>query len=414
MGLDGKALVKDRPILSIKDLDLSEELESLADAGAHSFKIEGRLKDADYVKNIVSHFRRRLDTLMDKRPEFGRASSGKCVHGFEPRPSKTFQRGRTTYQLGGKRKPICTWQSSGHLGEPIGKIISKNGSLIALDREADLAPGDGLAFLGQSGRIRGTLVNAVDGARIDIQSPQAIKSIKIGAEAHRSFDHAWHKQLRTAPVERKVGIRAHLDFPNGLARLRLFDEDGFESEALGKEKCPPAEKEEAFLAGAMDSLSRLGGTPFELMECQIDPSGFLPIGQLNALRRLAAELLVQKRVSSHAPSSRKMAEAPPRPLSAKHLSYEWNISNSLAKTFYKRHGASSIEDAFELSTGSSSGPLMNTRLCIRFEFGWCDKHKNEMPIKTAPPPKGPLFLENGPITLRCEFDCEKCVMKLYL
>jgi putative protease len=288
-----------------------------------------------------------------------------------------------------------------------------NGSHILLDRDAALAPGDGLAFPGPSGRIVGTLVNAADGGRIDVQSPSAIKGINIGAEAYRSFDHAWHRQLRAALVERRIGVRAQLDFPSGLARLRLFDEDGFESKALGKEKCPPPEKERAFLAGAMDSLSRLGGTPFELTECQIDPSGFLPISKLNALRRLAVELLLQKRVSSRAPSDRKI-EAPPRPLPAKHLGHEWNVSNSLARAFYTRFGASSIEDALELSAAFAGKPLMSTRLCIRFELGWCDRHKNEMPTKTAAVPKGPLYLENGPIALRCEFDCEKCVMKLYL
>ena len=409
----GRPLIKDRPLLSIKDLDLSDQLEPLADAGVHSFKIEGRLKDADYVKNIVSHFRRKLDALMDKRPEFCRASSGRCYSGFEPDPSKTFHRGRMTYQLEGKRSPMLSGVSSGHLGEPVGKIMSKVGSRIVLDREAGLAPGDGLAFSGPSGRIKGTLVNAAKGAQIDIQSPQALDGIKIGTVAHRNLDHAWHKHLRAAKAERKIAVRAHLDFPNGIARLEFIDEDGFESQALGKEKCQPPEAEEAFLAAAKAAISRLGGTAFELVECRIDPSGFLPASQLNALRRLAAELLMQKRVSCRVPCSEKAVSASLKAMPETHLGHEWNVSNSLARAFYVRHGASSIEDAFELSSPSLNTALMTTRLCLRFELGWCQKHKNNAPIAKAADPKGALFLENGPISLKCEFDCERCVMKIW-
>jgi putative protease len=408
----GRVLIKDKPLLSIKDLDLSDQLEQLADAGAHSFKIEGRLKDADYVKNIVSYFRRKLDALMEKRPEFCRSSSGRCIHGFESDPAKTFQRGRTTYQLDGERRPILSGLSSGYLGEPVGKIMSKNGSRIVLDRATKLAPGDGLAFSGPSGRIKGTLVNLIEGAQIDVQSPQALNGIKIGTVAHRNFDHAWHKQLRAAKVDRKIGIRARLDFPSGFARLGFFDEDGFESETTGKEKCLPPIKVEAFLAGAKVSLSRLGDTPFELVACQIDPSGFLPPSQLNALRRLAAELLMQKRISSRVLSSGKAAEVLPKVLPEMRLGREWNVSNSLAKAFYASCGASNIEDAFELSHLELDMPLMTTRLCLRFEFGWCEKHKNHAPIAKAADPKGTLFLKNGPISLKCEFDCERCVMKI--
>jgi len=412
VGPAGRVLIKDRPLLSIKDLDLSDQLESLADAGAYSFKIEGRLKDADYVKNIVSHFRRKLDALMEKRPEFCRSSSGRCVHGFKPDPSKTFQRGRTTYQLEGERMSMLSGLSSGYLGEPVGKIMSKNGSRIVLDKAARLAPGDGLAFFGPSGRIKGTLVNSIEGAHIDIQSPQALNGIKIGTVAHRNFDHAWHKQLRAAKVERKIGIRARLDFPSGFARLGFFDEDGFESEATGKEKCPPPRKVEVFLTAAKASLSRLGDTPFELVECQIDSSGFLPPSQLNALRRLAAELLMQKRISCRVSGGGKAVEALPKTLPEMCLSREWNVSNSLAKAFYVSCGASNIEDAFELSHPELGLPLMTTRLCLRFELGWCEKHKNYAPIAKAADPKGTLFLENGPISLKCEFDCERCVMKI--
>jgi len=408
---NGRTLIKEAPLLSIKDLDLSDELESLTDVGVRSFKIEGRLKDADYIKNVVSYMRRKMDTLLTSRPDLSHASSGKVKHGFVPDAAKTFQRGHTQYRLDGKRSSISTGSASGHLGESVGFVRSVADDRVLLDRDHKLNPGDGLAFPGPSGRISGTLVNAVEGRKITVQNSCGLRQ---GQEIFRNFDHAWHKAMRCADVDRRIDVCAWLDFPDGRARLRLCDEDGCRAEVHTDEICPPPKKKEAFLQTARNALSRLGDTPFILVGCNIEPIGFLPVSRLNAIRRQAVEQLTQNRLSSHPRQSRRKAETAPQTVIKNNLSYEWNVSNSLARAFYERHGAKHIEQAYELSVNDARPLLMTTRLCLKYELGWCPIHKNEKVLKNITDPGTDLYLKNGSLTLKCQFDCNSCIMQLNL
>jgi len=295
-------------------------------------------------------------------------------------------------------------------------VAGVSGANVLLDRDHGLAPGDGLSFPAPGGRISGTLVNAVEGRRIEVQCPAGLKK---GQVVFRSFDHAWHKRLRGAAVERRIGVGARLDFPGGRPRLSLRDEDGCCAEAVLDECCGPPQKPGLFEKEAGDALSRLGDTPFGLAECAIDPTGFVPLGRLNALRRLAAALLVQERLAAHTREGRRR-QCPRRaaPFLGKALGHEWNVSNGLAKAFYERHGAKSVEPAFELQAphrGTDGRPcpaVMTTRLCLKYEFGWCQKHGDGRPPKRAADPGARLYLKNGPTTLMCEFDCEMCAMRL--
>lgn len=408
----GKVLTKERPLLSIKDLDLSDDLEALVDAGATGFKIEGRLKDADYVKNAVSHLRLKIDALLTRRPELSHTSSGSVKFGFVPNPAKTFNRGYSKYQLPGKRHPLGTGTSSGHLGESVGIVRSLKGDRILLEGNCELAPGDGLATPGHSGRIDGTLVNAIEGKEVLVQSPSCVS---IGVDIFRNYDHKWHKALRSARVDRRISVDAFLDFYQGEARLKLIDEDGCSAQVQIQmdEICQPPKMPEVFVHNATDALSRMGNSPFILSGCHIETAVFLPLSSLNHLRRLAVEQLVLNRLASHPRQNRSVADATPKKLPVEHLGYEWNVSNSLALSFYLRHGAKHIDQAFELASGLDNPQLMTTRLCLKYELGWCQVHKNgEVQITVDPDTE--LFLRNGPITLKCHFDCKKCVMTLNL
>jgi putative protease len=408
---NGRTLLKETPLLSIQDLDISGELESLVNAGVRNFKIEGRLKDADYIKNAVSYIRRKMDAMMTARPDLSHASSGQVKHGFMPDPAKTFQRGHTQYQLDGVRRPISTGPASGHLGESIGFVRSIANDRMLLDRDHKLNPGDGLAFPGPSGRIAGTLVNAVDGRQVTVQNPHGIRQ---GREIFRNFDHIWHKALRCANVERRLDVSAWLDFPEGRARLRFCDEDGCCAEVYTDEICPPPKKMDVFLQTVRNALSRLGDTPFTLDECHIDAVGFLPLSRLNAMRRQAIEQLIQNRLAYYPRQSCEKTEYTSQFLFEKNMSYEWNVSNSLASTFYKRCGAKYIEQAYELGTSHTNPLLMTTRLCLKYELGWCPIHKNEKTLKNIADSGTDLYLKNGTFTLKCQFDCHLCRMRLYL
>ena len=405
----GRVLIRDKHLLSIKDLDLSGALEELADAGLTSFKIEGRLKDADYVKNVVSHLRRRLDGLLERRPELGRASLGRVSHAFAPDPAKTFQRGLSTYRLRGERQPMGTPDAAKHLGEWVGTVRSIQADRLVLDRTAELHPGDGLAYVDGS-EVAGTVVNAVEGRQVFVQDPSRIRP---GTRIHRNLDLHWLKALRGAKVERRIPVDARLDFPDGAVRLRLEDETGLAAEAVAAGEFGPAREPAAASRAIREALERLGDSPFVLAGLELAEPRFVPVSRLNALRREAAAALEALR---RAPRARQARAVSPglRPLPAAGLDFTWNVSNRAARAFYERAGGTVLEPAAELQESLQGRVVMTTRHCLRFELGWCPVHANPEPWKPMAEPRGPLFLENGPTRLECRFDCARCRMELVL
>ena len=404
----GRALMRDKHLLSIRDLDLSGHLEELAQAGLTSFKIEGRLKDADYVKNVVSHLRRKLDALLDRRPELGRAGLGRVSHGFAPDPAKTFQRGLSTYRLQGERQPMGTPEAAKHLGEWVGTVRSIQADRLVLDRSAEIHPGDGLAYVDGT-EVAGTVVNAVADRQVFVQDPSRIRP---GTRLHRNLDLQWLKALRSAKVERRIPVRAVLDFPAGAVRLRLEDETGLAAEASVPGEFAPARDPEAAIQAIREALERLGDSPFALAALEAEPR-FVPVSRLNALRREAAVALEALRRAPRARPGRPAPQAP-RPLPAQELDFTWNVANAKARAFYERAGGKVLEPAAELQESLQDRVVMTTRHCLRFELGWCPVHANPEPWKRLAEPKGPLFLENGPTRLECRFDCARCRMELIL
>jgi putative protease len=406
---DRRVLLRDKHLLSIRDLDLSGSLEELADAGITGFKIEGRLKDADYVKNVVSHLRRQLDALLDRRPELGRASLGRVSSGFAPDPAKTFQRGLSTYRLHGERQPMGTPESAKHLGEFVGTVRSVQADRLVLDRRAEFHPGDGLAYV-DGPEAAGTVVNAVADRQVFVQDPSRIRP---GTRIHRNLDLHWLKAMRGAKVERRIAVNARMDFPDGAARLRLADETGLAAEARAPGDFAPARDPGAAAQAIREALERLGDSPFVLAGVDLAEARFVPVSRLNALRREAVATLEALRRAPRARQEPRPA-APLRPLPAAELDFTWNIANGAARAFYQRAGGTVLEPAAELQASLKDRVVMTTRHCLRYELGWCPVHANPEPWKPLAEPKGPLFLENGPTRLECRFDCARCRMELVL
>jgi len=404
----GRVLMRDAHLLSIKDLDLSDHLEELAEAGLTSFKIEGRLKDADYVKNVVSHLRRRLDAVLDRRPEWARASLGRATHAFAPDPAKTFQRGHSTYRLQGERQPMGNPETGKHLGEFVGTVRSIQADRLVLDRVAGLHPGDGLAFV-DGAEAAGTVVNAVEGSQVFVQDPSRIRP---GTKLHRNMDLHWLKALRGAKVERRIPVTARLAFTEGAVTLRLEDEAGFGAEARAQGEFGPARDPGAAARAIREALERMGDSPFVLAGLEAE-TRFVPVSRLNALRREATAALEELRRAPRARQAPRPASAP-APLPATELDFTWNVANRAARAFYERAGARVLEPAAELQSDLRGRVVMTTRHCLRYELGWCAIHPNAEPWKDMAEPVGPLFLENGPTRLECRFDCARCRMELIL
>jgi len=404
----GRVLLRDTHLLSIKDLDLSDHLEELAEAGLTSFKIEGRLKDADYVKNVVSHIRRRLDAVLDRRPEWARASLGRSTHAFAPDPAKTFQRGHSTYRLQGERQPMGNPETGKHLGEFVGTVRSIQADRLVLDRKAELHPGDGLAFVDGT-EAAGTVVNAVEGSQVFVQDPSRIRP---GSRLHRNMDLHWLRALRGAKVERRIPVTASLAFTEGAVTLRLEDEAGFGAEARAEGEFGPARDPGAAAKAIREALERMGDTPFALAGLEAE-TRFVPVSRLNALRREATAALEELRRAPRPRQAPRPASAP-APLPATDLDFTWNVANRAARAFYERAGGRVLEPAAELQSDLRGRVVMTTRHCLRYELGWCAIHPNAEPWKEMAEPEGPLFLENGPTRLECRFDCARCRMELIL
>jgi len=406
-----RVVVREKHLLNIRDLDLSDHLEDLADAGIQSFKIEGRLKDADYVKNIVSEVRRKLDALLLRRPELGRASLGTVSQAFTPDPTKTFQRGLSTYRIDGERQSMGNLESGKHLGEFIGEVRSIQGDRVILDATMDLHPGDGLAFVDGT-EVAGTVINAVEPRQLFVQDPSRLRP---GTRLHRNLDLHWLRALRSAKVERRIPVKAVLDFPGeGTVRLRLEDPTGLLAEAQATGDFAAPRDVEAAAQAIQEALGRLGNTPFELAELQPVEPRFVPVSVLNALRREAAAALEEQRRAPRAREPRRKRAPKLNPLPVAGLDYSWNISNKAARTFYEQAGAVVLEAAGDLQEDLTGRVVMTTRHCVKFEMGWCHVHENPEPWARLPEPPGPFFLENGTTRLECHFDCAKCRMELLL
>jgi putative protease len=401
--------VREQHLLNIKDLDLSGHLDALALAGVTSFKIEGRLKDADYVKNVVSQLRRRLDDLLTRRPELGRASLGTVNAAFTPDPTKTFQRGHSTYRIDGERQPMGNPETGRHLGEFIGVVQSVQGDRVVLDTIPDLHPGDGLAFM-DGVEAAGTVINAVEPRQLFVQDPSRIRP---GMKLHRNLDLHWLRALRSAKVERRIPVRASLDFPEGAVRLILEDPTGFTAEAQATGNFAPPRDEAAAAKAIQEALGRLGNTPFELAGLHTAESRFVPLSVLNALRRDAAAALEATRRAPREREGRRVVGAL-APLPTQQLDFTWNVSNQAARAFYERAAGTVLEPAAELQSNLDGRVMMTTRHCLKYEMGWCHVHQNPQPWAQMPEPKGPLFIENGPTRLECRFDCANCRMELLL
>jgi collagenase-like PrtC family protease len=398
----GKVIVKDRHLLSLKDLNLLDHLEELIDAGISSFKIEGRLKDLPYVANTVGFYRRQLDAILAEK-DLHRSSSGSVRLNFQPNLSKTFNRGFTDYGLTARSSSIASMDTPKSIGEYVGTVTRVEESCFVLDRVQDLHNADGICFFDRQQNLDGTIVNRAEGRRI---YPQKMHGIHVGQEIYRNFDCAFSHQLTGRIAERKVRLSMLLQESAQELILSGMDEDGNEArvEIVGEKQ--PAQKKEAARQTILTQLTKLGNTIFECPDLQIrtDDAYFLPVSLLNAAKRKLVEHLMQVRQASRlrlpGQVQRNTAAYP-----EKHLSYLGNVLNGKARAFYRRHGVETIAPAAESGMDLSGHVVMTTKYCLRRELGLCSGSSSE--------PAEPLLLEDEDgRQFELQFRCGPCGMEI--
>lgn len=420
---EGRLLMKEKHLLSLKDFNASQHIVSMIDAGIMSFKIEGRLKDLGYVKNITAYYRQLLDNIMDSseriveksqwkvlrnEPSIQKTSSGKVVLSFTPDPERTFNRGYTDYFLQG-RQPMASFSTQKSIGKRIGEVTSMGKYTLTVGGSEPLANGDGLCYLDSEGRMQGFMVNEVQGRTV---TPNRMPEIKSGTTLWRNNDQQFEKTLQGKTAERKIGVEMLFCISRRGFSLDLKDEDGVSVVQHMAAEHVESNKPVHNSNNIVKQLSKLGNTPFVATKVADVTEGryFVTVGALNELRRKAVELLKEYRIKHFSPAdSPRVDQGLPYP--AVEMDYSANVINQKSEAFYKHHGINHVEHGLE-ETGEYDGKaLMTTKYCLRYELGCCLKEKGEN--KAGIKPADQLYLHNNGRRLRLEFDCSQCRMRIY-
>ena len=403
----GRTITENQHLLSMKDNNQTDNMRELARAGVSSFKIEGRLKDLSYVKNITAHYRKLLDEIITEHPEFTRASSGRSTFTFTPQPDKTFNRGYTDYFANDRQDDIGAFDSPAFVGEPIGEVAEIGDGWLVVNTGQTFHNGDGVCFHDAHGEVAGMRINRVEGNQLfPAEMPEDLTE---GATLFRNRDQEFERALEKESADRRVAVRAlFAETTDGFA-LTLTDEDGV-TVTVDRKNEPNSEKSlarnpEAALARLRENLGKFGNTMFraEAVELQLSQPWFLPVGAINALRREAADALLTARVASHPRPPRALPAENPVPYPQEELTYLGNVFNAKARAFYEKHGVKLIEDAYEAGNEKGMVSLMITRHCLRYSFNLCPKE-----VKHLKP--DPMTLINGNEKLILKFDCKACEM----
>lgn len=408
---DGRLLLKERHLLSLRDFNASQQLANMVNAGITSFKIEGRLKDLGYVKNITGYYRKMLDDMMESGGKgLEKASSGKTTLFFSPDPERTFNRGYTDYFLR-DRQLMANFATQKSIGKRVGKVTSVGRSSIVVSGTEQFANGDGLCYLDSNGRMQGFLVNEVSGRTV---TPNQMPDVKVGTELWRNNDIQFEKQLKGRSAERKVGVQLCFQATDKGFLVGITDEDGIAVSVCEMLDHIYSENPERMSQNIVKQLSKLGDTPFAANRVDDETKGsfFLTASQLNLLRREAVETLERKRIEEFRPADcRRVDNGEDYP--RQELDYRANVVNDKAEQFYKRHGVNNIERGLELTEEYDDKALMTTKYCLRYELGCCLRGKNRDGAKIDIRPADNLVLRNNDRCFRLEFDCLECVMRIY-
>ncbi len=399
---DGVVVAKDKHLLCLRDLNFSSDIKDLIDAGVSSFKIEGRLKDEDYIKNVVGFYRRKIDEVI-ANTEYERNSSGYSVPGFEPDVSKTFNRGYCEYFLHGRNKNITSFDTPKSRGEYAGRVKEVFEKYFLFEG-CELNNADGICFFDERGELIGTSVNKAEGNKI---FPQSMNGLRKGVEVFRNYNHKFSKMLESAKVLRKIEASVRFVEKVQCYELSAVDEDGVRVVVEAGKNYDKATNQELAKNNIIKCLKKAGDSCFDIKDVMVEVEvyPFIPVSELNELRRGLLKKLEEERLATY--EVEKSEGVSISPYFERELFYDANIMNEKAKEFYEKRGAICSEYALE-KTGESGGKiLMTTKHCLKFSLGLCSKEGKKHRYRE------PFFLvDSHGKRYRLLFECKSCCMKI--
>ena len=407
----GETLIKNSHLLSIKDLDISEQIPNLIEAGIVSFKIEGRLKDVVYVKNNVSYLRQKLDSFLEGEGSgrYKKASSGTCTYTFDSSLNRTFNRGYTDYFVNERHSSIGSWESPKSKGQYIGKLIRTVGNAYEIENGELLNNGDGLCFINENNEADGIYVNKAENGKI---YPNVLKEVKDGTFIYRNNDAAFIKIVeREDSAVRKLSTTLLLTETETGFELIATDEDGNVSVVNLEHSKEQTKTGESIEENIKTQLAKTGFTPYTANEINImfSQNWFLPISKINEMRRTVYDQLTQIRLANYKREEHQLVKTS-HPYPETKLDFMYNVSNKTARKFYERHGVTEIEKAFELQWDPGKSRVMTTKYCIKYELERCPKYHRENMDKKL---KEPLVLKQGELEYKLKFNCKPCEMEIW-
>lgn len=419
---DGETLIEDSYLLSLKDMCQLDRLGDLLEAGVCSLKIEGRLKDANYVKNVVATYSEALNAYIAKRTgKYCRSSYGRCTYTFTPALEKTFNRGFTHYFFNGRQKDISSFNTPKAMGEYVGYVKEIRRGSFNVAGTAMFANGDGLCFFNRQKKLEGFRVNRVENNRLyPLTMP---KNLEPGMALYRNNDIEFERAMQGKTATRKLQVRFVVDVVDGKLTFTATDECGRSANVVLNETPEKAQKSQH--DNIVKQLEKLGNTVWTANEISINNSAdefFIPSSRLAAVRRELLEALENTPVSNHT-DKQAVGETATNSVNANNTVYAdtiniANVANTTAQNYYAAHGVKNAPTAFELNSDYKAGsttapsavpPLMTCRYCLRYALGYCVKNGGKRPTWHEP-----LHLEakNG-IRVRLAFNCAKCQMEVY-
>lgn len=397
-------LRRNEHLLSLKDFSAAQHIESMIDAGITSFKIEGRLKDISYVKNVTAYYRNILDNIILQKQNLQRSSSGKCYFMFTPDIEKSFNRGFCDYFLTGRKK-IASFATQKSKGKKVGQVSAVKGKYITVKSNETFSKGDGICFIDKNNLLQGFNINQVEGCNI---YPNKMPEINVGTTLWRNNDFLFEKRLQNKSAERKIEITVTISEHDTGFKLTITDEDGHEANSIVHCTKELSEKETSTHETIAKQLSKLGNTSYSTNRIvnNLSCNYFIPTSILNTLRRNAVSSLDKIRCEYYKPKD-KDHTVNNITYPENTLGYNANIINEKSAAFYQRHGVEHFEYGPEKSKQYDGCALMTTKYCLRHELGQCTKLN-----KKDPEFNQRLYLRNNQNWFELQFDCKQCLMTI--